>query len=92
MKVFITGGSGFIGSHLTNRLLNENHHVVVIDNYETGRRDNLEHHENLEIIEGTISNRELLFSIFEKNNFDLVSIKNDLAKIARAICFKKQNN
>ena len=72
MKVFITGGSGFIGSHLTNRLLNENHSVVVIDNYETGRRDNLEQHENLEIIEGTISDRELVFKIFEKNNFDIV--------------------
>ncbi len=72
MKVFITGGSGFIGSHLTDRLLNENHSVVVIDNYETGRRDNLVQHENLEIIEGTIADREQVFKIFEKNNFDIV--------------------
>ncbi len=72
MKVFITGGSGFIGSHLTDNLLANNHQVVVIDNYETGRRDNLVQHENLVVIEGTIADRELVFKLLEEHNFDVI--------------------
>ena len=41
MKVLITGGAGFIGSHLADRLLERGDEVLVIDNYATGRRDNL---------------------------------------------------
>ena len=40
MKVLITGGAGFIGSHLADRLIAQGHDVCVIDNYATGRRDN----------------------------------------------------
>ena len=41
MRVLITGGAGFIGSHLADLLLERGDDVVVIDNYSTGRRDNL---------------------------------------------------
>ena len=41
MRVLITGGAGFIGSHLTDRLVAEDHSVTVIDNLSTGSRDNL---------------------------------------------------
>ena len=41
MRVLITGGAGFIGSHLTDRLVAEGHSVTVIDNLSTGSRDNL---------------------------------------------------
>ena len=41
MRVLVTGGAGFIGSHLTDRLLARADEVLVIDNYATGRRDNL---------------------------------------------------
>lgn len=41
MKILVTGGAGFIGSHLVDRLIMENHNVVVIDNLSTGRRENL---------------------------------------------------
>ena len=41
MKVLITGGAGFIGSHLAERMLNDGHEVVVLDNLSTGSMDNL---------------------------------------------------
>jgi UDP-glucose 4-epimerase len=44
MKVLVTGGCGFIGSHMVDRLLKDGHEVVVLDNCSTGRLENLEHH------------------------------------------------
>ncbi|MHB8255059.1 MAG: SDR family NAD(P)-dependent oxidoreductase [Acidiferrobacter sp.] len=41
MKVLITGGAGFIGSHLADRLVTDGHHVVVLDNLTTGKTENL---------------------------------------------------
>jgi dTDP-glucose 4,6-dehydratase len=43
MRILITGGAGFIGSHLCDRLLAEGHEVVVIDNFITGSEDNIAH-------------------------------------------------
>ncbi len=57
MKVLITGGSGFLGSHLVDRLLSEGNEVLVLDNYETGRRENLTEQAGLTIVEGTIADR-----------------------------------
>jgi UDP-glucose 4-epimerase len=41
MRVLVTGGAGFIGSHLTDRLIQDGHHVTVLDNLDTGRLENL---------------------------------------------------
>lgn len=41
MKILVTGGAGFIGSHLVDRLIKESHKVVVIDNLSTGKKENL---------------------------------------------------
>ncbi|MCK4962519.1 MAG: GDP-mannose 4,6-dehydratase, partial [Anaerolineales bacterium] len=43
MRILLTGGAGFIGSHLSDRLLKEKHQVVVIDNLVTGRLENIAH-------------------------------------------------
>jgi len=43
MKVLVTGGAGFIGSHLCERLIAQGHEVVCLDNFFTGRRDNIRH-------------------------------------------------
>jgi UDP-glucose 4-epimerase len=55
MNVLITGGAGFIGSHIADRLLARGDRVTVIDNFATGRRDNLAPHPALRLIEGTIA-------------------------------------
>lgn len=72
MKVLITGGAGFIGSHVTDRLLDEGHQIAVIDNYQTGRRDNLQPHENLQVFEGSIANKRFVDLIFENFSPDAV--------------------
>jgi UDP-glucose 4-epimerase len=66
MRVLITGGAGFIGSHLADRLLDQGDEVFVIDNYSTGRRDNLKSHPNLKVVEGTIADRDLVWRVFEE--------------------------
>src|SRR4051794_38505024 len=43
MRILVTGGAGFIGSHLCDRLVQEGHHVVCLDNFFTGRNENVEH-------------------------------------------------
>jgi UDP-glucuronate decarboxylase len=43
MKVLVTGGAGFIGSHLCERLIAQGHEVICLDNFFTGRRDNVRH-------------------------------------------------
>jgi UDP-glucose 4-epimerase len=40
-KILVTGGAGFIGSNLVDRLIDEGHHVVVLDNFSTGKKENL---------------------------------------------------
>lgn len=64
-KVLITGGAGFIGSHITEELLYNNYKVVVIDNLSSGSKSNLPIHDNLtfyqlSILDNTIEN---IFSI-----------------------------
>ena len=63
----VTGGAGFIGSHLVDSLLIKGHRVRVIDNFASGHRDNLRHHltnSQLEIFEHDVSDPAGLTEIF----------------------------
>jgi nucleoside-diphosphate-sugar epimerase len=53
MKALVTGGAGFIGSHIVERLLVEGHNVIVLDDLSTGRRENLPH--GVELTVGSVS-------------------------------------
>ena len=72
-RTLVTGGAGFIGSHLVERLLKDGHSVTVIDNLSVGRRTNLQHleaHPQMKFYEADIGRRENIDSYFE--NIDWV--------------------
>lgn len=59
MRILVTGGAGFVGSHLVDRLIKDGHKVVAMDNLITGNVDNLKHHfgnTNFEFIHHDVSN------------------------------------
>ncbi len=58
MKALVTGGAGFIGSHIVDRLLSDGHEVIVLDDFSTGHRSNLKENKDLTIVEGDISNSD----------------------------------
>ena len=71
MKVFITGGAGFVGSTLTDRLLARGDQVLVLDNYATGRRDNLRPRDGLRIVEGSVADQDLVRALAREMGPDL---------------------
>lgn len=72
IKVIVTGGAGFIGSHVVDRLLERGYQVVVIDNYTTGKTQNNTTHKNLSIAEGTIADYSFVKEIFDNFSPDIV--------------------
>jgi len=66
MKILITGGAGFIGSHLTELLISEGNQVVALDNQSTGSVSNLKSNRDLEIVEGSILDSNLVDSLMSK--------------------------
>jgi nucleoside-diphosphate-sugar epimerase len=58
MRALVTGGGGFIGSHIVERLLRDGHDVVVLDSFSTGRRENLTSLGDVELIEGDVQSYE----------------------------------
>lgn len=69
MNILVTGGAGFIGSHLVERLLADGHHVSIIDNLSTGRLENIESFKDnpkFRYVIGTVLNRELMDKLISK--------------------------
>jgi len=66
-RVLVTGGAGFIGSHLVERLVNDGHHVTIIDNMHTGRPENLTHldPEKITIHVADIADHDVIAPLFE---------------------------
>jgi len=65
--VLVTGGAGFVGSHLADRLANEGARVYVLDNLSSGRRDNISG-KNVELVQGDIRNARLVDTLVKKSD------------------------
>lgn len=92
IKSLVTGGAGFIGSHLVDRLLELGYEVIVIDDFSSGKKENLEHHKNnpnLQIFAKNICDKEI------EDLFKDVSIVFHVAAIPRvqfSIQFPEKTN
>jgi nucleoside-diphosphate-sugar epimerase len=80
----VTGGAGFIGSHLAERLLNDGHHVKIVDNLSTGKRANLDRlHGDLDFHEVSITDLDALRPIF--SGVDTIFHQAALPSVPRSI-------
>jgi UDP-glucose 4-epimerase len=71
MRALVTGGAGFIGSHLTERLLKDGNKATVIDNLSTGSLENMDsfkNHTGFKFVEGDICNSELMEPLVEQSD------------------------
>ncbi len=71
MKYLLTGGAGFVGSHLLDQLVDRGDSVIVLDDFSTGRRENITHHSRnkaVEVIEGSILNSYLVDKLVGKSD------------------------
>ena len=69
MIALITGGAGFVGSHLAERLLADGHEVLVIDNLSTGSIDNISHlksHPRFSYVVDSVTNEPLLAEMIDR--------------------------
>jgi nucleoside-diphosphate-sugar epimerase len=82
-KTLVTGGAGFIGSHIVDRLLNDGHEVIVLDDFSTGHRSNLTEHKALTVVEGDISNFDTVKQCMQ--GIDWVFHKAAVASVPRTV-------
>ncbi|MGH2808408.1 MAG: NAD-dependent epimerase/dehydratase family protein, partial [Actinomycetota bacterium] len=71
MNILVTGGAGFIGSHLCDLLIERGHRVIALDNISTGRYENIEHlmgHRNFEFVLGSILNADLVDDVVARSD------------------------
>lgn len=72
MRILVTGGAGFVGSHLSERLIVDGHQVTVIDDFSTGSASNLsvlKNRETFKLIEGSILDTELLNQLINESEY-----------------------
>ena len=72
MRILVTGGAGFIGSHLVDRLLQDGHFVAVLDNFATGQSRNLKTHSenpNFKFVEGSVLDQKLLTVVVQEIDY-----------------------
>lgn len=77
MKILVTGGAGYIGSHTTVELLNNGYDVVMIDNFSNSKRDVLDKiktitNKDFKFYEGDVCDEKIMNKIFDENEIDVV--------------------
>jgi UDP-glucose 4-epimerase len=80
MKILVTGGAGFIGSNLCERLVSDGHDVTSLDNYFTGRKEN--HIDRVKYFEGHTKN---IASLFPTEKFDLIYHLGEYSRVRHAL-------
>jgi UDP-glucose 4-epimerase len=86
MKYLVTGGAGFIGSHLAEELVNRNHDVIILDNLFSGAIENIKlfiDRKNISFIEGSINDFRLLKDLFE--NVDGIFHEAAIPSVSRSL-------
>ena len=83
MLALVTGGAGFIGSHIVDRLLADGNSVRVLDNFSTGKRENLKNSNTLEIITGDVGDFETVSKAME--SVEVVFHEAAVASVPRSI-------
>jgi len=68
LKVLVTGGAGFVGSNLVNRLVEEGAKITVLDDLFSGRRENIHYLDDIEFIEGSVTDFDLLEKVMSGKN------------------------
>ncbi|MBN1781750.1 NAD-dependent epimerase/dehydratase family protein [bacterium] len=66
MKILVTGGAGFVGSNLVNKLVEEGALVTVLDDLFTGRKENIAYLDDIEFVKGSVTNFTLLEKLMKK--------------------------
>lgn len=85
-NILITGGAGFIGSHLTDALLAKGYSVVIVDDLSTGSLDNLPlKNEQLTVYERTITDREFIDELFDKYSFNYIFHYAAVASVQKSV-------
>ena len=72
MKLFITGGAGCLGTSIIDRYVTLGYSILVLDNFETGKKQNLPIADNVEIIQGTIADSKLVNKLIKEFTPDIV--------------------
>ncbi len=69
MKIVVTGGAGFIGSHIVEHWLNEGADVHILDNFRSGRKENVELFPKAVLQEGSITDRDFVFDVLKDTDY-----------------------
>jgi nucleoside-diphosphate-sugar epimerase len=71
-RIFITGGAGCLGTSIIDKYLPLGHHIFVLDNFATGKKQNLPEHDSLKITEGSVADAELVTRLIKEFAPDLI--------------------
>ena len=83
-KILITGGAGFIGSHIADRFDEEGYEIIIVDNLVGGKEDNIKHLKNYKFYNVDIRNREELEKVFSENK-NILYVFHEAAQVSVSV-------